>query len=709
MDYSSNLPPEKKFEPKRKSATMDDDGINDSDNINKTSGNTRMMNEGVESVGGIRDKDKSDDISGHDDDDNDDVVAVDNDIGNDDDDNASVLYSSSSVSSSCDGSSILSNDSNDDDDDDDDDDDVPEQGHERPTLSERQVLNMERNSRFLSNLHEKYKDKIGSSLPIDAKSKATDVVNDDGHDHGDDEDDNGNDINIGMEMKLSHRLFKSFPSIESEDTTISPQTRKIKLIKDLNKRYPHRQVEIRQLLSVLNSSMCVTQHLVGSSSSSTGHTQVHVPAPIFVAGPRGCGKTSIVCDVVEVVQKLSSSASSSRMATRLQHTSKRGGRGVFAFREDSDSSLSSHIVKAAYIDCTILEPSTIERLVYDTYRQLRPSKSSMLSGLKRRKKNKKRSHHQHQHQSSSMTMTKGFTHHYKNQQKRARCIDDSKIEPSSSYSKHKQDDDDKGRRIFSPALASKATTQTSVSFEKENNEPDRADDEEETVSQTRVLRPSRSVTAAKQQQQQQQQQSLRSSSRRSTVASSFRSNVRKNGLSGGSSNNRKTGSSTGRGNSNKYQTITKTTTKISNNDDDDKDDKVETSHSAVMSLGRSLQQYYGIKRDNAEEDIGSTNSKRTLQQNMSSSSAILILDCAEELLSLSPSSSSSSKNKRRIGSSSSSASGSKTTNYLAELLLLPKIMKLDLTIIVISTFSTLDKTRTCCVLSRKRGYRAWIG
>ncbi len=77
---------------------------------------------------------------------------------------------------------------------------------------------------------------------------------------------------------------------------------------------------------------------------------------------------------------------------------------------------------------------------------------------------------------------------------------------------------------------------------------------------------------------------------------------------------------------------------------------------------------------------------------------VLILDKAEELLSLS---SGIKKRKRKNdsqggghSSTSSATPASSSTNYLSELLLLPKIMKLNITVIVISNYSTLDKTRT---------------
>jgi hypothetical protein len=83
------------------------------------------------------------------------------------------------------------------------------------------------------------------------------------------------------------------------------------------------------------------------------------------------------------------------------------------------------------------------------------------------------------------------------------------------------------------------------------------------------------------------------------------------------------------------------------------------------------------------------------------------LDKADELLSLSSAAKKSKKRRRRNSCtatahnnqlSAGSANNNRITNFLAELLLLPKIMKLNLTVIVLSTYATLDKTRKFALL-----------
>ena len=87
-------------------------------------------------------------------------------------------------------------------------------------------------------------------------------------------------------------------------------------------------------------------------------------------------------------------------------------------------------------------------------------------------------------------------------------------------------------------------------------------------------------------------------------------------------------------------------------------DTVEISNSAVVAFGRSLSPFYGV------------GAKR---------SAVLVLDHAEHLLSL-----------------SAKMARNQKTNFLAELLLLPKVMKLNLTVVVITRYSTLNDSRECC-------------
>ena len=99
---------------------------------------------------------------------------------------------------------------------------------------------------------------------------------------------------------------------------------------------------------------------------------------------------------------------------------------------------------------------------------------------------------------------------------------------------------------------------------------------------------------------------------------------------------------------------------------DPNNDQVETSHSAIVAFGRSMSRHFGPGSGRA---------------------AVLVLDHAERLLTLSP-----RKHQQHHQHQRTAASGDKS-NCLAELLLLPKVMRLNLTIVVISRYSLLQHVR----------------
>ena len=90
---------------------------------------------------------------------------------------------------------------------------------------------------------------------------------------------------------------------------------------DLCKKYPGREPQIRLLKGILHG---VTSQL--------DQEEEYIAPPIFISGPGGAGKTSIARDVVQ--------------------------------------SLVSPRIASAYINCAILEPSSIEALVESAYRQI---------------------------------------------------------------------------------------------------------------------------------------------------------------------------------------------------------------------------------------------------------------------------------------------------------------------------------------------------
>jgi len=339
-------------------------------------------------------------------------------------------------------------------------------------------------------------------------------------------------------------------------------------IVDLEQRYPHRTIPIGKLHSILSSTISLTAS-VSSRVVPSSAASVYIPAPIFCMGSKGTGKTSVVCDIVgHLSSQTSSSSSLTRPTTKIQ---------------------------PAYVDCSIVEPSTVERLVYTIYKQLKPSSSGPMVAENRKQTNK-----------TKMRRKK------------------------------------RKRNIANFRLPTKAPIQDDAN-RNDANRKDESDDAkiEFEANQSRVL-PSRKAKKA-------------------AIHKSVAYNA------------------------NTYKSVHRKRTRGNNEDgyedDGDEDDSdeevVETLHSAILSLGRSLQKYYGSYLD----DNGAYRSRGFRKK---PKCGILVLDNAEELLSL------SSASKKGI-STSTATSGA--NNYLSELLLLPKIMKLNLTIVVVTKYCTLHMTR----------------
>ena len=492
------------------------------------------------------------------------------------------------------------------------------------TLMERQARNMERNARFLGNLHEKYKAKLPPSNRQDFTSNESKVDTMEEEDDDDleeeEEEELGKRYSSGILMKGTCRLFQSLPKQTSQQ-----QPSLIRQIQQIRQRYPHRDSQIQQLMAILSGTLSISSTIRNSvtnnhNNSNNVHNPVHVPAPIFCVGPPGTGKTSVVCDIVEVLQNTYPAelpAVARKPPTLLQQSTP---------------------LKAAYVDCSILEPSSIERLVYHAYQQLRPV-VALRNGKKRKLNQRKR----------------------RNQQKRRRLHLPNGHELRQFLNVHK---------VITNDTAMSPWTQ------KENN----------NLSNTNGILKGTTEHDPQQQQQTQRQQpnpaaeAVEASQRRILPGRSAKKGVSHDSESSAAVRiNRSELSNEGTVTSNRDGS--KSSGRRHKNRDYVKEAKVETSNSAVISLGRSLQPYYGMTTTLSGLHTG-----------------FLILDRADELLSLS---SSAKKSKRRIrqknGSASSycaaSSTQNPTTNFLAELLMLPKIMKLNLTVIVITNYATLDKTR----------------
>jgi Cdc6-like AAA superfamily ATPase len=108
------------------------------------------------------------------------------------------------------------------------------------------------------------------------------------------------------------------------------------LLLQLQRRYPHRSTQVRKLYSLISVPIHSIQHTTADNTGNAPHLPF-VPPPILVTGPAGCGKTSIVRDVVKLI-----ASSSVRPELLVLH---------------------------AYIDCTTLDHIHIEDFITAAYTQ----------------------------------------------------------------------------------------------------------------------------------------------------------------------------------------------------------------------------------------------------------------------------------------------------------------------------------------------------
>jgi hypothetical protein len=180
------------------------------------------------------------------------------------------------------------------------------------TLSERRLQNDERNAKYLSYLESKYEKVVPK-----AKPKRTDKEVDE-----EDVEEESLKKEIGPPRGMLIKMNTSI-DLQTKDSTPTPTNAS----KSLQTRYPHRESQIRLLTSLLSATM--TQ---ASRYSPDPNLPAYVPAPIFVTGPSGTGKTAICRDVVDALDKTVSG------------------------------------VTSAYVNCAIIEPSSIDRLVSSAFR-----------------------------------------------------------------------------------------------------------------------------------------------------------------------------------------------------------------------------------------------------------------------------------------------------------------------------------------------------
>lgn len=389
------------------------------------------------------------------------------------------------------------------------------------SLKERMLRNQTRNAEFLRSLNEKYQEQIPAALKRSRASRKRKINTETKY-----------DVEADRKPRGMLRKVQATTSLSKESNSRTLGER----LRSLMAQYPHRESQIHHLAALLHGS-------VGACHTTPkGSLALQVPAPIFISGPPSTGKTSVVKDVVKA--------------------------------------LHNERLHSAYIHCETLEPSSVERLVSDAYRQLRA--------------------------------TMDIQHHHSGWPKRRRLGSSSKKLPHSPMMPTK------GNKILSP----KSTSAAKVAAARKENAPanlaklisdfDTAQDANPRLQPRRVVKEAIKPAQI-------------------------------NLISSKSQKLRKLSKVKGKGSS------------IEQKSHHHDDEQVESSHSAVVAFGRSLQQHFGPG---------------------SGRSAVLILDHAERLLRL-----------------SARKKANEKSNCLAELLLLPKVMQLNLTIVLISQYSLLHHTR----------------
>ena len=141
----------------------------------------------------------------------------------------------------------------------------------------------------------------------------------------------------------------------SPPTTVPPSTRRGTAAEEVGSRYPHRRPQIRRLCATLSATMRQSVRSSGDDVVGEGRG-VYVPAPIFVTGPGGSGKTCVVRD---------------------------------ALRELTSRCDAAAPVARAYVDCACVESASIGEVLDGAFGQLVRSFSSRVrtaGAVKRRKR-----------------------------------------------------------------------------------------------------------------------------------------------------------------------------------------------------------------------------------------------------------------------------------------------------------------------------------
>ena len=227
------------------------------------------------------------------------------------------------------------------------------------TLTERRARNIERNQKVLSNLgmmHNHQFDrviKVGRSKSKPSKSDSTVEV----MDHTTKSLLSSGPLRRGMILPSCWALQQRRPL----EPPTSSDTRISSTLLQLQQRYPHRSTQIRKLYSLIS----VPIHLSRNNATTTTHHHHHhhhhhhtpfVTPPIIVTGPAGCGKTSIVRDVVTHLCTPPTTVPQPGVASSSSSPS-------------SKSQSPPLVALHAYVDCTTLDHIHIDEFISNVYTQ----------------------------------------------------------------------------------------------------------------------------------------------------------------------------------------------------------------------------------------------------------------------------------------------------------------------------------------------------
>jgi hypothetical protein len=220
------------------------------------------------------------------------------------------------------------------------DDDVSSEEDDKPnnlSLMDRRKRNMERNQLRLNNIGLEYGMTAKRKRSVD---KTTESLND-----KDLLEDPGEPTKRrGMLLTTAVTTVTTVPEANGKVAVVDVDD--LDGISSLQRMFPHRQAPIRKLYSLLATA--ASQSGADDISCSGPEARRFVPAPIFVTGSSGSGKTAVLRATVQAIEK----------GNRV-----RGGRDSVKVENDGTQ------VVSAYINCATLDDPTIGELVTNAHNQ----------------------------------------------------------------------------------------------------------------------------------------------------------------------------------------------------------------------------------------------------------------------------------------------------------------------------------------------------